>query len=188
MWLLAFLMFRKCLESLKSPRLRPRPSASPPASLALRLCSKSLLLSRPLPATVLVSVPVVLPFPECHINGIFRECGFWVCFFHWHLGSTHCCCTYQYLVSLYHMDGSQFVVQLGCFISGHPVAEGVPGQGSDPSCSLSLSRSCGNIRSRSFTHCPGPGIEPACQCSQDATDPFAPQWELQLGHFYFWQL
>lgn len=71
----------------------------------------------------------------------------------------------------------------GLFHFCHPVAEGVPGQGSDPSCSLSLSRSCGNIRSRSLTHCPGPGIEPACQCSQDATDPFAPLRELPSGFF-----
>ena len=51
-----------------------------------------------------------------------------------------------------------------------------PGQGSDPSSSFDLSCSCDNTGS--LTHCPGPGIEPGSQCSQDATNPIAPQWEL----------
>ena len=47
-----------------------------------------------------------------------------------------------------------------------------PGQGSDPSPSY------GNARS--LTHCDGWGIEPASQCSRDATNPVAPQWELPI--------
>ena len=39
---------------------------------------------------------------------------------------------------------------------------------SDPSCRCNLSHSCGNTGS--LTHCAGLGIEPASQCSQDATE------------------
>ena len=46
----------------------------------------------------------------------------------------------------------------------------LPGQGLDPSHSCDLSLSCGNTRS--FTHCAGPGIEPASQRAQDATPSF----------------
>ena len=46
-----------------------------------------------------------------------------------------------------------------------------PGQGSDPSHSCDLS--CGNAGS--LTHSAGPGMEPASQGSQDATDPVVPQ-------------
>ena len=55
-----------------------------------------------------------------------------------------------------------------------------PGQGVDPShrCSLCCSSS-GNTRP--LTHCARPGIEPASQCSRDATaaDSLAPQRALQ---------
>ena len=37
---------------------------------------------------------------------------------------------------------------------------------------------CGNARS-----CAGLGIEPASQCSRDATNPIVPQWELLMFHF-----
>ena len=50
-------------------------------------------------------------------------------------------------------------------------------QGSDLSCSCNLNCSCSNAGS--LTHCAGPGIEPASQSSQDATDPAVPQEELQ---------
>ena len=49
-------------------------------------------------------------------------------------------------------------------------------QESDPNCSCNLNRSCSNAGS--LTHCAGPGIEPASQHSQDATDPVLPQKEL----------
>ena len=49
------------------------------------------------------------------------------------------------------------------------------GQGSDPSRSRELRRSCGNTGS--LTHCAGLGIEPVSQCFQDAADPVVPQWE-----------
>ena len=52
----------------------------------------------------------------------------------------------------------------------------LPGQGSDLSRSHNLSHGCGNARS--LTHCARPGIEPASQGSQDATDPIAPQQEI----------
>ena len=55
----------------------------------------------------------------------------------------------------------------------------LPGQGSDLSHSFNLSGSCGNTRS--LTCCPRPGIEPSSQCFQDATDPTAPQQELQVS-------
>ena len=48
------------------------------------------------------------------------------------------------------------------------------GQGSDSSCDLS----CRGRNAESFTRCARLGIEPASQCSQDATNPVAPQWEL----------
>ena len=46
----------------------------------------------------------------------------------------------------------------------------------DPSHICDLSHSCGNAGS--LTHCAGPGIKPASQRSQDATDPVVPQQEL----------
>ena len=51
-----------------------------------------------------------------------------------------------------------------------------PGQGSDLSCSQDLSHNYGN--GGSLTHCAGPGIQPATQHSQDATDPIESQQEL----------
>ena len=51
-----------------------------------------------------------------------------------------------------------------------------PGQGSDLSRSCHQNCSCGNVRS--LTHCAGPGIKPVSQCSQEAADPVATQWEL----------
>lgn len=54
----------------------------------------------------------------------------------------------------------------------------LPGQGSHLSRSLDLSHSCGDARS--LTSCAGPGIEPASQHSQGATDPIAPQQKLQI--------
>ena len=68
------------------------------------------------------------------------------------------------------------------FISGHPMAYGVPGPGSDPSHSCHLSHSSSNTRS--LTHCRGPGVEPASQCSQDAADPVVPHWELGVWLIY----
>ena len=53
-----------------------------------------------------------------------------------------------------------------------------PGQGSDLSCRCNLSCSCSNARS--LIPCAGLGIEPVSQGSQDATNPDAPQWELQI--------
>ena len=58
-----------------------------------------------------------------------------------------------------------------------------PGQRSDLSCSCDLCQSCGNAGSS--THCAGLGIEPASQLSQDATDPIAPELELQQILFTF---
>ena len=55
-----------------------------------------------------------------------------------------------------------------------------PGQGSDPRHSWNLHHSCGNMES--LTHCTGPGIKPASQCSRDAADPIVPWWEL-LNYF-----
>ena len=55
------------------------------------------------------------------------------------------------------------------------------GQGSDPSCSCNLSHSYGNARS--LTHGAGLGIESESYGSLDATDPTAPQWELQSWEF-----
>lgn len=40
---------------------------------SLRLCHQRFLL---LPAPDLFSVPKVLPFPECHVNGIMRQATF----------------------------------------------------------------------------------------------------------------
>ena len=57
----------------------------------------------------------------------------------------------------------------------------LPGQGSDPSHSHNQSHSCGNTGS--FTHCAGPGIEPASRCSREAADPAAPQRELGGSRF-----
>ena len=54
-----------------------------------------------------------------------------------------------------------------------------PGWGSGLSCS------CSNTRS--LTHCAGPVIEPVSQCSQDAANPIAPQWELQTLIFLLWK-
>ena len=51
-----------------------------------------------------------------------------------------------------------------------------PGQGSDLSLSHHRGHTCGNAGS--FTHYPGPGIEPGSQCSQDTANPIAPQQEL----------
>ena len=51
-----------------------------------------------------------------------------------------------------------------------------PGQGSDLSCSQDFSRNYGNAGS--LTHCAGPGIQPATQNSQNATDPIESQQEL----------
>lgn len=53
----------------------------------------------------------------------------------------------------------------------------LPGQGSDPSHNCKLSRNCGNVGS--LTHCSWLGMEPLSQCSQEAADPIASQWELQ---------
>ena len=50
------------------------------------------------------------------------------------------------------------------------------GQGSDPSHSCDLLRSCGN----SLTHCARLGIKPVSQCFRDTADPIAPQWKLLL--------
>ena len=59
-----------------------------------------------------------------------------------------------------------------------------PGQGSDPSCSLDLSQSCGNARS--ITHCAEPGIKTISQHFQDTTNSTVPQWELlEFGHECF---
>ena len=55
-----------------------------------------------------------------------------------------------------------------------------PGQESDLSHSQDLSHSWGNTGS--LTH--QARIDPAFQCSQDPTNPTAPQWELQIL-FYF---
>ena len=52
----------------------------------------------------------------------------------------------------------------------------LPGQRSDPSCSCNLSWSCGNAGC--LTCCARPGMEPVSECSQEATNPVAPQWEL----------
>ena len=49
-------------------------SIDPQKSLLLHLCHKSLLLCYPLPVPILFSGPIVLPFPECCINGIVKEC------------------------------------------------------------------------------------------------------------------
>ena len=64
------------------------------------------------------------------------------------------------------------------------MAYGVPGQGSDPSYSCNLSHSCGNAGS--LTHCAGLGMEPASQCTQDATNPVGPQRELPELEFKPW--
>ena len=53
-----------------------------------------------------------------------------------------------------------------------------PGQGSDSSHGPDLSHNCGN--SGNLTHCARLGNEPASQLSQEATNPVAPQKELQL--------
>lgn len=55
------------------------------------------------------------------------------------------------------------------------------GQGSDPSHSRDLSRSCGTTRP--LTYCAGLGIKPMSQASQGTADP---QWELFF--FFFWLL
>ena len=81
-------------------------------------------------------------------------CCFWFCFFCWFV--------FSFLATLWHME----------FL----------GQGSDPSPSLGLSCGCGNAGSS--THCAGPGVEPATQSSPKATDPIAPQWELQTFFFF----
>ena len=57
-----------------------------------------------------------------------------------------------------------------------------PGQGSDPSCSCHLSRSCGNAGS--LTHCARLGNEPESQRSQDASDPVVPQRELLINSIF----
>ena len=58
----------------------------------------------------------------------------------------------------------------------------LPGQGSDLSHSLELSRSCSNARSS--THCARLGIKLESQHSQGAADPTAPQWELQKSFLF----
>ena len=50
------------------------------------------------------------------------------------------------------------------------------GQGSDLRHRCHLNHGCGS--SGSLTHRVGPGIKPMSQCSQVATDPVVPQWEL----------
>ena len=67
------------------------------------------------------------------------------------------------------------------FFFGRPMACGVPRQGSDPRCNLSLSHNCGN--SRSLTHCVRLGIEPAFQSSHSTTNPIAPRQELPFFVF-----
>ena len=57
-----------------------------------------------------------------------------------------------------------------------------PGKGSNPEPICKLHHSCGNTGV--LTHCAGPGIKPVSQCSRDAVDPIAPQWEfLNLRKF-----
>ena len=56
-----------------------------------------------------------------------------------------------------------------------------PGQGSDLCHSCNLSHSCSNTRS--LTRYAGTGIEFATQCSQEAPDPIASQWELPQWFF-----
>ena len=51
-----------------------------------------------------------------------------------------------------------------------------PGQGSDVSHSCDPCHGWGS--DGSFTHCAVPGIELVSQCSKDAADPIALQWEL----------
>ena len=67
------------------------------------------------------------------------------------------------------------------FFFGHPMAYGIPRQGSDPSHGCDPSCSYGNTGS--LTHCSGLGSKPLPQCSQDTADPVVPQWGLIL--FYF---
>ena len=55
------------------------------------------------------------------------------------------------------------------------------GQGLDPCLNCDLHCSCGN--SGSLIYCAGPGIEPASQHSQDATDSVVPQQDLQERSF-----
>ena len=55
------------------------------------------------------------------------------------------------------------------------------GQGSDLSRIFDLH--CCAAMLDPLTHCAGLGIKPASQCSRDAADPVAPQWEPQKIYF-----
>ena len=67
------------------------------------------------------------------------------------------------------------------FFFGRPEAMKFLGQESDLSHSCDVSHSCSNTGS--ITHCAGLVMKSACQRSQDATDPIATQWELQILDF-----
>ena len=75
-----------------------------------------------------------------------------------------------------------FIFFIIFFFFGRPMAYGVPGPGirSEPQVQPMLRCSI----ARSLTHCAGPGIKPASQQSQDATDSAAPQRELLYAFYY----
>ena len=68
------------------------------------------------------------------------------------------------------------------FFFCRPVVFGVLGQGSDLSHSCGQHHTCGNARS--LTHCARPGIKPASQPCEEATNPIVPQRKLPPSYFY----
>ena len=86
-------------------------------------------------------------------------------------------------ITLWNQSATEFFF----FIFGRPKAYGLtqPGIRSDLSHSHDLSCSWGNAGS--LTHCAGPGIKHASQCSQNTTNPVEPQQKLQpLSLYSYW--
>ena len=83
------------------------------------------------------------------------------------------------------MQRTGFVVYLICYghffwATLHPME--LLGQRSDPSRSFNLHHNCGNAGS--LTYCAKLGIQPASQCSRDASDPVVPPRKFLLWAFY----
>ena len=85
----------------------------------------------------------------------------------------------RYWVPFHHgnQNAQSFLVFFFLFSFCHPTAYGVPRPGIIPELQLRPTPQCGHTRS--LTHCARPGIKPVSQGSRGATDPIAPQQELQ---------
>ena len=75
-----------------------------------------------------------------------------------------------------HRIASNILILCLCYVLFCPPCDiRSSGKGSDPRCTCNLGCSCGNAGS--LAQCAGPGMEPASQCTQDASDLIAPQRE-----------